>query len=240
MTEQITIATLPLNPNIGSPPITPPTLTITDNPVLNLINYSDKTFIVFGEATKTYKQQMMELGGKFNGRLKERFGEHVNFPGGAAWIFMNKYRSSVYKFVNQVNSGDNKQHEGVPQQGTQINLPTVFAPVKSSTYQFVKWKVYKPTEGMTVTIKAGGASTIGKVVQTESSRNKNIIDTVYIDLGGNTSKLVICNGGWKVWGYMVEHSVYFSSSDANPNSPTNTIQQFNAPEGYDYQDIAGI
>lgn len=237
MDQKVPIATLPFNPNT-TPEIEG--LVMTENPVLGVVDYSDKTFIVFGEATRTYKQQLRDLGGKFNKYLKER----PEFAGGAAWIFMNKFKPKVYNFVNQVNGGEITQHEGIPQQGDQIALPTVVAPIKDKIYQYVKYKVFKPVDGMTVTIKAGGAASVGEVLQTETHRN--IVDTVYIDLGGNTSKLVICNGRWQVWGYMVEHSVYFGNKEdgkiddgkaedgANPTSPTGK------PADYGYEDIAGI
>lgn len=224
MTEQVTIATLPVNPNETQTPS--PVLTIVPNPVLNIVDYTEKTFIVFGEATKTYKQQMKDLGGKFNGRLKER----PEFPGGAAWIFMLKSKPQVYQFVNQVNNREIKDHEGIPQQGEQLNLPTVIAPVKGAKYQSVHWKVYKPADGMSATIKAGGGSSVGEVLQTET--HSNVVDTAYINLGGNTSKLVICNGRWQVLGYMVEHSVFFGNvvNDTETGKPAN----------YNYEDIAGI
>ena len=223
--NEFTIATLPINPNPESPRGSP-TLTPTDNPVLSIVDYSDKTFIVFGEATKTYKQQMKDLGGKFNGRLKERPG----FPGGPGWIFILKFKPQVYKFVNQVNTHEIKHHDGVTHQDTEggLALPTVIAPIKDSVYQTVKWKVYKPVEGMGVSIKAGGAASNGEVLQTES--HNNIVDTVYINLGGNTSKLVICNGKWQVWGYMVDHTIFFS----------NGTDQVEKPKNYNYEDIAGI
>lgn len=217
MTE-VTIADLPLTTKNNLP-------IDSGNPVLGITEYSDKTFIVFGEATRTYKQQLRDLGGKFNGRLKERPG----FSGGAAWIFMNKFGPTVHDFVKQVNGGDITQHEGIPQQGEKIALPTVVAPIKDKTYQYVKYKVFKPVDGMSVTIKAGGAVSKGEILQTETHRN--IVDTVYINLGGNTSKLVICNGQWKVWGYMVEHSVYFGPPESSTSGKTTNG---------DYQDIAGI
>lgn len=168
---------------------------------LNIVYYSDKTFIVFGEATKIYKEEMKDFGGKFNSRLKERPG----FSGGPGWIFMNKYRDVVDEFVNNINLKMNMQHKG----GSKQNIPTVIAPIKVPTYQYVKWKIFKPIDGMSVTIKTGNSSSVGTVIQTKS--HKNIVDTVYIDLDGNTSKLVICNGKWQVFGYMIEHTVYFNN-----------------------------
>lgn len=205
--ERPTIATLPVDPYAESPPKPRVTQPVSSS-VLSTVDYSDKTFIVFGDATKTYKEQMKELGGRFNGRLKERPG----FPGGPGWIFLVKYKPQVFKFVNQVNEGGMSQHERIPQQGGVVTLPTVALPSRTGQFQTVKWKVYRPTKGMGVVIKAGGVKTEGTVMETETESNRNVVDTAYIDIGGNTSKLVICNGKWQVWGYMAEHSVYFNSS----------------------------
>jgi hypothetical protein len=53
---------------------------------MQLFNYSDKSFVLFGEDTKTHKELIKSLGGKWNGGLTnpitdEKFG---------GWIFSNK------------------------------------------------------------------------------------------------------------------------------------------------------
>lgn len=218
--DKPTVATLPFNDASSSS-----TLLETENPVLSTVDYSDKSFIVFGEATKTYKRQLLDLGGKFNMYLKERPG----FSGGAAWLFFTKSKPTVYKFLNQVNSGETSHHKEVVHQDSQtdsgLNLPTVVAPVKGTKYQYVKWKVFKPSEGMKVTIKAGGASVTGEVLQTES--HNNVVDTAYINLNGNTSKLVISNSYWQVLGYMVEHRVIFTplNEEADKNDVCDDVAE---------------
>ena len=225
--QKFAIATLPV-------PTSPPKIfqiaTVQTIPIvinkpentLNVADYSDKTFIVFGEATKIYKEQMKSLGGKFNGKLGVRPG----FPGGAAWIFVLKLKPQVFDFINKVNNRKIIAHEGVTHQDTQsptdkMNLPTVVGPITTSKYQSVRWNVFKPVTGMTVTIKAGGNSTSGNVIQVESHRN--IVDTAFININGNISKLVICNGYWQVWAFDVDHRVIFDNAiDDTPmdNSPT--------------------
>ena len=223
MTEQITIATLPENPNAP----TSPTINVGENDVLKVADYSAKSFVVFGEATKTYKSQLRDLGGKFNGKLSEKPG----FPGGPAWIYFTKNKPGVYDFVNKVNNHEINHHEEVHHQDNEggLNIPTVVAPISNAKYQYIKWKVFKPVAGMKVTIKAGGAAAVGEVIQTESHRD--IVDTAYINLNGNTSKLVICNSQWMVWGYTVDHTVLFS--EVKPNQP-------DPKKPYNYEDIAGI
>ena len=225
------VATLPINPNAGSPPdtVTPalagsPTLV----PLLGVVDYSEKVFVVFGESTKTHKESLKALGGKFNLRFKPKPG----FPGGPGWMYMHKMKPQVFDFVNKVNTGAVATQQNIPLQGPQGGLPTVVVPIKNLKFQSVRWKVFIPRDGMKVTIKADGGQLIGEVLQTETHRN--VVDTAYINMGGNTSKLVICNGRWQVWGYMVEHNVFFEDGTKSPAtaSPTETTAT--------YQDIAGI
>nr|QBK91530.1 MAG: uncharacterized protein LCPAC302_01500 [Pithovirus LCPAC302] len=188
--------------------------TETDNNIkgeLSMAKYSDKSYVVFGESTKAYRVHLKSLGGKFNGRLKEK----PEFPGGPAWIFFSETeKSKVIDFVESVNKG--KITTGIPDQGEQPTLPTVIAPGQNKQFQTVRWKVFKPEMDMSVTIKAGGAESIGEVIQIESHRN--VIDTVYVDINKSTSKLVICNGRWQVLGYMVDHSVFFNKKDMSPEN----------------------
>ncbi len=259
-----TIATLPTNPNIQdtqmaqTQPMTnmthTQTITNMTQPITNItqpqgsdligiVDYSAKSFIVFGASTKIHKDHLKSLGGKFNGRLGSRTG----FGGGAAWIYPIQRKPDVSEFVNQVNSGNISTHQTVPQQGPQGALPTVAIPHQNNMYQSVRWKVFIPRDGMIVTIKANGTQLLGVVIQTET--NRNVVDTAYINMDGNTSKLVICNGKWLVWGYMVEHSVFFSK-------PVTEVSGYGATGGYTgttggygttgtdekdvYADIAGI
>lgn len=174
--------------------------------ILKTVNYSDKSFIVFGEATRIHKNTLKSLGGRFNGRLKERPG----FSGGPAWIFPSSLKDKVFPFINEVNDKKIDTHFNVPAEGDQSSLPTVNEPIRHRRFQYVKWKVFLPKNGMNVTVKANGVEHKGTVLQTDM--NKNFVDTVYISIDGKTSKLVICNGKWQVWGYMVEHVVYFSEN----------------------------
>ena len=177
------------------------------NNALNIIDYSDKSIVVFGEATRTYKGQLKDLGGRFNGRLGERPG----FSGGAGWIFPSKNRGPVDQFVTQVNEGNFTQELpdlNNPNTNLPGGLPSAIFPQKlDSVYQTVKWRVYKPKEGMNVVIKAPDQTFEGVVVDLET--HKDIVDTAYVSISGQNSKLVICNGKWQVFGYPTEHTVRF-------------------------------
>ena len=248
-----TIATLPTNRDVGSPnhpegpaikstAVKTTTLEPAEGAVLMAADYTEKSFVVFGDGTKIHKESIKALGGKYNGRLREKPG----FPGGPAWIFPQTMKPKVFEFVQKVNEGTVATQQGVPDQGPQGALPTVIVPQKNNKYQTVRWKVFLPIEGMRVTIKANGTQMEGEVLQTETHRD--VVDTVYITMGGNTSKLVICNGAWQVWGYMVDHSVFFSDKTVSDNTVQNGNNQYkpNYATGTDddiqdvYRDVAGI
>ena len=55
---------------------------------LTIVDYSDKAFAVIGD-TKAVKDDLKKLGGRFNGKLSC----------GAGWIFSNKMREAVEKFI---------------------------------------------------------------------------------------------------------------------------------------------
>jgi hypothetical protein len=64
---------------------------LKDNNTLTLEDYSDKSFVVRGEDTKKYKEELKNLGGRFN----------KNLNGGGGWIFSNKRREEVESFLNK-------------------------------------------------------------------------------------------------------------------------------------------
>ena len=118
------------------------------SPSMQMEDYSARSFVVFGPETKTHKTSLKNLGGKYNGRLKIV----GSFPGGPAWIFSNKARESVQTFLNDVDSGKFSP-SALPTEGsTNSFIPQVVIPTLSTTYQTVKYKVFKPIEGMKVTL----------------------------------------------------------------------------------------
>jgi hypothetical protein len=60
--------------------------------MLNIIDYSDKSFALFGD-TKKYKEQLKLLGGKFNSNLKGQSG----------WIFSKIHKDKVISFMKTLN-----------------------------------------------------------------------------------------------------------------------------------------
>lgn len=72
--------------------------------MLKIINYSEKSIAVLGNGTKTHKDSLKELGGKYN----------PNVGGEAGWIFSKKATEKVQNFLEsigqdpEINSADNE------------------------------------------------------------------------------------------------------------------------------------
>ncbi len=73
---------------------------------LTIVDYSDKAFAVIGD-TKAVKDDLKKLGGRFNGKLSC----------GAGWIFSNRVRQEVEKFIA---SGKVTEREKTPASGSQF------------------------------------------------------------------------------------------------------------------------
>jgi hypothetical protein len=64
---------------------------------MELLDYTDKSFVVIGENTKLFKDKLKELGGRYNPNLthpetKEKM---------AAWIFSKKQKEKLQSFVQE-------------------------------------------------------------------------------------------------------------------------------------------
>ena len=204
MSETFTIATLPVNTDYVQSPTKYLDLIITDNLLIKIASYNDKSFVIFGEATRSYITQIKNLGGKYNGKLKEK----PEFPGGAAWIFPTKMKTIVIEFINSVNTGITVTPHILSEGNGLSGLPTVIGPIRTNLYQYVKWKVFKPSVGMSVSIKANGKETLGIISDIET--HKDIVDVAYVTIEkGKKTMLMICSGQWKVFGYTIDHTVFF-------------------------------
>ena len=167
-------------------------------------SYTDKSFVVYGD-TKKYKDSLKNLGGKFNKNLK--LGEST-LPG---WIYSKKNLEKVMEFVQKVNSGEEVgvSSELPSSSSSSTSLPTVTVPQSNNSYQFVKFKIYKPSQGQHVNLKVDGKVIEGRVVKVET--HNDIVDTVYIDFDGKTSVAMICGQNWKIFGYNVAHNLFFEN-----------------------------
>lgn len=79
-------------------------------PSINIIDYSEKAFAVVGD-TKSVKDDLKRLGGRFNGKLSC----------GAGWIFSNKSREAVEKFISSGEVAERvKTERETPSEGRQF------------------------------------------------------------------------------------------------------------------------
>jgi hypothetical protein len=97
---------------------------------LNCSEYSEKAIVVRGESTKTYKENLKTLGGKYNASLR----------GGAGWIFSKTSEAKVNKFISSVNKGDISPSSPVEERRTaptkesltkDIRLPVILQDIKT-------------------------------------------------------------------------------------------------------------
>lgn len=191
------------------------TETVMDNSVIEssndpnslmVMDYSDKSFVVHGELTRKYKDNLKAMGGRFNKKLT------YNEKNMVGWVFGLKNKEKVMEFVMSVNSGNELSSTSLPTMND-IGLPTIDTSNSSSNnsvYQFVKFKVYRPREGQKVRLNTGGKTVYGSVTKTESYNNDGVIDTVHINFDGKTSMGVICRSKWQIFGYFADHVIYFT------------------------------
>ena len=94
---------------------------------LNCSEYSEKAIVVRGEATKTYKENLKTLGGKYNASLR----------GGAGWIFSKTSEGKVNKFISSVNKGDISPSSPVEESrkattsSVDIRMPSILQDIKT-------------------------------------------------------------------------------------------------------------
>jgi len=61
---------------------------------LTIEDYSEKSFVVYGENTKIHIDKLKELGGKYNSNLKI----------GPGWIFSNTRKEKVQEYFNNIDN----------------------------------------------------------------------------------------------------------------------------------------
>jgi hypothetical protein len=176
-------------------------------------DYSDKSFAVYGE-TKKFKDILKNLGGRFNKNLK------INDEIKVGWIFSKKNQENVVDFVMKANAGEtftldtsskslDTSSKSLETPNKSLDLPNFNSSGnKTSVYQYVKYKVYKPKANQKVELKLNGNTMTGKVTGVEM--HDDIVDTAYLNFDGQEQLAVICNGKWTIFGYFHKHNLYFS------------------------------
>ena len=174
--------------------------------LLSVVDYSEKSFVVSGELTRKYKDNLKAMGGRFNKNLTYN-GQNLT-----GWVFGLKNKEKVMEFVISVNTGTSQSSSLSLPSTDDIGLPTIDVEPSSNTsvYQFVKFKVYRPREGQKVRLNTGGKTVHGMVTKIESHHRDGVIDTVHIDFDGKTSLGVICRSKWQIYGYMADHVLFFT------------------------------
>ena len=77
-----------------------------EKPNISIVDYSEKAFAVVGD-TRSVKDDLKKLGGRFNGKLSC----------GAGWIFSNKSREAVEKFISSGEVSSKVKVDNTPKEG---------------------------------------------------------------------------------------------------------------------------
>lgn len=171
---------------------------------MEIKTYSDKSFVVIGEETRKHINSLKALGGKFNPNLTDSEGNKF-----AGWIFSNKKKEEVEKFLVEVKEGTSLVMKPSSKLPIVAKTPSR---IEKPQYQTVTYKVLIPKVGQSATITIGSDILKLKVALVESSRNNGIFDTVYVSEDATTNEmslLKIVNGDWKVIGILEESDVVF-------------------------------
>jgi hypothetical protein len=173
---------------------------------LLLSYYSEKSFALFGIETKTIKEDLKEMGGKFVVRLKSHPGSSQTQPG---WIFSMKKFNQMKEYLNEnypgkysiktelivsspsnspqkLDAEDAASEEKLTQKPlvpratpkTPVGKTIKITPTLKIDYQTVTYKVIKPAVGMSARI-----STIEGVLETKVTEvriNDGVVDMVVV------------------------------------------------------------
>lgn len=173
---------------------------------LLLSYYSGKSFALFGKETKAIKEDLKEMGGKFNMRLKSPTNPSETQPG---WIFSMTKLNRIKEYLNEhypgqytiktdqmapspSNSPPKSDAESVGTEEKSVQKPPVprsapktpvgktvkLTPTLKIDYQTVTYKVIKPAVGMSVRI-----STIEGVLETKVTEvriNDGVVDMAVV------------------------------------------------------------
>ena len=91
-------------PSLGKPAIIDIS-TVSNNTLLEIIPYSEKSFVLSGEGTRAIKDTLREIGGGFG----TRFTHPVTKEKFTGWVFSNKHLSQVTDIVEHIKSTEKKQ-----------------------------------------------------------------------------------------------------------------------------------
>jgi len=194
--------------------------------VMVIVPYSEKSFLVQGELTRTYQGNLEKMYGSWNTTLK-------------GYIFSNKHMDPVTTFVTAANAGQVAPVAREPRApraayGNQAASPHSMSAMAHSlpkpptlrpiapppglkmmngvTYQNITYSVPMPKVGMKAAVKMGDAILEYGVYSIEPGLGDDIV-LARPDESGETSfsRAVIINGKWQFYGYPGEHTITFSA-----------------------------
>lgn len=149
---------------------------------IELIDYSPASFVLFGDGTKAFKEELKAVGGKWNGRLRDPRDETGNTPL-TGWIFSQKRRGDVEDLLNKIQTGEvqpspveaptqraapTRRAPRAPRTAKAAAPPVTTVPQGASPpvrlqvgpttipMQEVKYNVVRPSVGMKADISLGG------------------------------------------------------------------------------------
>lgn len=186
------------------------------------VDYSDKSFAVYGD-TKPYKDELRQLGGKFNSNLK----------GGPGWIFPNKLIDDVAEFVAVAN---NALRQASPKINTNIvktyskpvtkprslipkitpiaNLSLVdnknnFVAEDGVRYQIIVNTCPLPFIGQGVTFVGNNEKIDYTVLDMMTDKNDILLTNDEEEKNETSVRAVIINGKWQIFAMIENHELIF-------------------------------
>jgi hypothetical protein len=172
---------------------------------MELVDYSERSIAVIGD-TKEYKEQLRELGGKYNPGLT------VNDQRVAGWIFSKKQQDKVEEFLglsDGVEEAPTKSAKLTPKaktpaKSTKPHIRPVANPVDDK-YQSVSYRVFKPFKGQEIflytypddDLKSSPEATDAKVLRVYPNSD-GIITKMDVSYGDDKAVAIISDGQWSL------------------------------------------
>lgn len=194
-----------------------------DSTDLELGEYSDKSFVIHGPATRLFTKELRELKAMFNPRL-------VKLDHGPGWVITKKLEEPLMEWYEKVKSGklvpdidEVKRHLAEkkaareemkaksPQTGKGIaGIPTLNGKNEKGSFvmQTITYKVPALIAGHKLQLTVG-EDTVNYVVESIGKCNGKVDTAIIHPIGdGKTlSKIVVFRSKWQIWGFNETHII---------------------------------
>ncbi|SNW62275.1 Hypothetical protein ORPV_371 [Orpheovirus IHUMI-LCC2] len=175
---------------------------------MEIIPYTEKSFILVGSDTKNYIEKLKEMGGTYGRYWKNRVtGE--NFSG---WMFNINKMPEIEEFLRTPDTYQpvSPRSSG---QGRSRQQPTSYfgqQTIQQPGLQRVIYDIKVPNVGNIVNVVIGSSITPLRVGTVLSSKNDGLLDTLYLQADDNSINVAkIVNGEWQIISNLTEHKVLF-------------------------------